>query len=58
MDLLVLQVLVPGRPEKPGPGASIARWLLYVRSHYLRMPLTLLIPHLWRKAVTRPTAAA
>ncbi|MEM7255407.1 MAG: nucleotidyltransferase family protein [Pseudomonadota bacterium] len=28
-----------------------ARWLLYVRSHYMRMPLRLLIPHLLRKAV-------
>lgn len=27
-----------------------ARWVLYVRSHYLRMPIRLLIPHLLRKA--------
>jgi len=25
-------------------------WLLYIRSHYLRMPLHLLVPHLARKA--------
>jgi hypothetical protein len=31
--------------------SGTARWMLYVRSHYLRMPLRLLIPHLVRKAV-------
>ena len=30
---------------------GLARWLLYVRGHYQRMPLRLLIPHLVRKAV-------
>ena len=34
------------RPQFSG----LARWLLYVRSHYLRMPFHLLIPHLFRKA--------
>ena len=29
---------------------GLARWLLYVRSHYLRMPLSLVVPHLVRKA--------
>jgi Uncharacterised nucleotidyltransferase len=28
-----------------------ALWLLYVRAHYLRMPLHLLVPHLTRKAL-------
>lgn len=32
------------------PGAGIAEWLLYVRSHWLRMPPQLLLPHLLRKA--------
>ncbi len=30
--------------------SGLARWLLYVRSHALRMPLHLLLPHLARKA--------
>jgi hypothetical protein len=34
-----------------------ALWLLYVRAHYLRMPLYLLLPHLIRKAV-RPSSEA
>ncbi len=29
---------------------AFARWLLYVRSHALRMPMRLLLPHLLRKA--------
>lgn len=36
-----------------GPGATwqvdAARWLLYIRGHYMRMPLRRLIPHLLRK---------
>ncbi|MGB0750008.1 MAG: nucleotidyltransferase domain-containing protein [Magnetospiraceae bacterium] len=32
---------------------DFARWLLFVRGHYLRMPLRLLIPHLTRKALIR-----
>lgn len=41
------------RPQHPACqrwGDSLARWLLYVRSHWLRMPLRLLMPHLVRKA--------
>lgn len=29
--------------------AALARFCLYVRSHFLRMPIHLLIPHLWTK---------
>jgi len=35
------------------PGEGLARWLLYVRSHWLRMPVHLLLPHLVRKAWMR-----
>lgn len=35
-------------------GTGLARWLLYVRSHYLKMPLHLLLPHLFHKAFWRP----
>jgi len=30
--------------------ARPSRWLLYLRSHYIRMPLRVLLPHLYRKA--------
>lgn len=33
--------------------AAVAQWLLYVRSHALRMPLRLVVPHLIRKAWMR-----
>jgi hypothetical protein len=32
------------------PHTALALNLLYLRSHYLRMPLYLLLPHLCRKA--------
>lgn len=32
-------------------GHLIVKWLLYIRGHYLRMPLYLLIPHLIRKSI-------
>lgn len=34
-----------------GPLSALAKSFLYIRSHYLRMPLHLLIPHLARKAI-------
>lgn len=34
-----------------GLAAPLAKAYLYVRSHYLRMPLYLLLPHLFRKAM-------
>ena len=38
--------------------AGIARWMLYVRGHYLRMPLYLLVPHLLRKSLRAPSGEA
>ena len=35
-----------------------ARWLLYVRSHWVRMPIWLVLPHLVRKAWVRRFAKA
>jgi hypothetical protein len=49
MDQLVGRALTPEHPDHPTKVTALARWLLYVRSHYLRMPLQLLIPHLLRK---------
>lgn len=34
----------------PARRVGFSRWLLYVRGHYVRMPLWLLIPHLIRKS--------
>lgn len=34
--------------------SGISRWMLYVRSHYLRMPAHLLLPHLFQKALITP----
>lgn len=51
MELLVPRVLEPRVPNRGG--AIFATWLLYLRSHWLRMPPVLLIMHLLRKAVRR-----
>lgn len=55
LDRLVERVVLPGHPDGRGPDplTSAARWLLYVRSHWLRMPPHLLLPHLARKWVRR-----
>ncbi len=50
MDQLVMRALTPEHPDHPAATTALARWLLYIRSHYLRMPLNLLIPHLLRKS--------
>lgn len=48
MDLLVTRVLQPRSPGRAPP--RITAWLLFVRSHWLRMPPGLLAAHLLRKA--------
>ena len=53
MDWLFLRALRSAHSSCDLFGTGFARWILYVRSHYLRMPLTLLIPHLIRKAWKR-----
>ncbi len=50
MDRLFDKALMPNHPSCNNGLSGIAKWLLYVRSHYLRMPIRLLIPHLFRKA--------
>ncbi|MDZ4100402.1 MAG: nucleotidyltransferase family protein [Hydrogenophaga sp.] len=45
--------LRPMHPSCDEALTGVARWLLYVRSHLLRMPLYLVIPHLVRKAWMR-----
>jgi hypothetical protein len=57
LDVLYGQGLRPEHPVCGGPVNASARGLLYLRSHLLRMPLRLLLPHLVRKAL-RPAEAA
>ena len=45
--------LRPIHPSCNTRWTGLARWLLYVRSHMLRMPLHLVVPHLVRKAWMR-----
>ena len=51
MDALFERALMPDHPSCEDRFTALARWLLYVRAHYLRMPLHLLLPHLLRKAL-------
>ncbi|HEX9592974.1 MAG TPA: nucleotidyltransferase family protein [bacterium] len=51
MDALFSRALAPDHPSCTSRLTAVARWLLYIRAHYLRMPLHLLIPHLVRKAI-------
>ena len=53
MKKTLTTLLTPIDPE-PWPAAHRARrWLMFVRSHWLRMPPHLLIPHLLRKSLRR-----
>jgi hypothetical protein len=51
MDALFDRALRSPHPSCHDWLSAPALWLLYVRAHYLRMPLHLLLPHLVRKAM-------
>ncbi len=53
MDALFRRALRPDHASCNDRFSGLARWLLYVRAHHLRMPPHLLVPHLVRKAVMR-----
>jgi len=53
MDFLFLRALKPDHPSCNDRWTGFARWILYIRSHWLKMPLYLLIPHLLRKSWIR-----
>ena len=53
MDLLADRAFVPDAGQGRRWGAELSRWLLYVRSHWLRMPPLLLAQHLGKKALRR-----
>ena len=53
MAWLLGLALRPDHPSCNTRWTGLARWLLYVRSHALRMPLYLVVPHLVRKTWMR-----
>lgn len=58
MDWLVARALRPHAPAPAPIEARVARRVLYLRSHWLRMPPHLLTAHLVRKAIGRRAGAA
>ncbi len=57
MDKLFERALLPDHPMCVDKFSALAQWLLYIRSHYLRMPFHLLLPHLFHKAFISPINA-
>ena len=56
---LLATILRPAEPDEPPPWQqAVAAQILLVRYHYRRMPLNILVPHLWRKWRVRRLAAA
>lgn len=53
MDHLIVSALTPPSGEHSGWGRAFALWLLYLRSHWLKMPPMLLARHLCIKAYHR-----
>ena len=51
MDALFTRALSPHHYSASDHWTPLARWLLYVRGHWLRMPPWLLVVHLVRKAL-------
>jgi len=58
MDFLFMRALMPDHISCDDFFTGFARWILYIRSHCLRMPIYLLVPHLSRKAWMRLTGKA
>jgi len=54
MDFCFHRALRADHPTCSDRWTPLARWLLYVRSHWQRMPLLMLLFHLSRKAIVRP----
>lgn len=50
MDLFFKRVFLPNHPSCRRRYYEFTAFCLYIRSHYLRMPMYLLLPHLFRKA--------
>lgn len=56
MDGVFLRGLSTAHHSLRMPGAALAESALYVRSHWLRMPMRLLVPHLAHQAFARAPA--
>lgn len=54
MQALLARVLAPHHDSCADAWSGLARGLLFVRGHWLRMPLHLLLPHLFYKAFIAP----
>jgi hypothetical protein len=52
MRKLLKQVMLSAKPFNDPAAKQLAHWLLFTRSHYLKMPLHLLLPHLVIKTLT------
>jgi len=53
MDRLVPRALFPQHPDCPSRTTALARFLLYIRSHWVRMPPLMLVRHLSYKFYVR-----
>lgn len=53
MNRLIHLALLPEHPDYHSRLAILARWLIYIRAHWLRMPFALLAKHLSHKAWLR-----
>jgi hypothetical protein len=51
MDAMVERAILPKIDCRFSPASAFLNWLSYVRSHHLRMPAYLLLPHLVRKSL-------
>lgn len=51
MNHLVERALLPSDPHRTPALTALSRWLLYMRSHWLRMPPLMLARHLFHKGV-------
>lgn len=58
LDALFLRALRPAHSTTADRFTPVARWLLYVRGHWLRMPPWLLLIHLGRKLLSRKKEVA
>jgi len=58
MDALFGRALAPDHESCADGLSGLARWMLYVRGHWLRMPPHLLLPHLFYKAFLAERAEA
>ena len=53
MDFLFMRALMPDHPSCDDRFTGLARWALFVRAHWLRMPPALLLRHLYKKTWIR-----